>query len=749
MRLTTPLLLILLATPLMGAGHKNSELIAHGTSRPNILYIYVDDMGWGAIGPNGQYDRKAKGLPHLITPTLDRLATEGVNFRRSYGCTVCSPARSSQQTGFHQGHTFADQNDTDNAKKAIRSEDVTMGDVLSAAGYVTGYWGKWGYGGSKSQPDPEILNIQTLPTSHGYEHVVAELHHVRAHTFYQPTLWKAPASPSAKGGLELIPNSMERWAGSASYPNTPALQNHPDYPETAYCDDVYAFAALDFVRVQSQNYNATGQPFFGLLALQVPHAPFAEVAKLPEWDVAYNGISFFNEIPEQAQHWAAMISRIDGHIGNILSSLDDPNGDGDRPDSVLESTLIIFQSDNGGPGGASREVFDANGGLRDVKGRIEDGGIRVPMMIRLPADFAGSSKLKAGTNSDILFDVTDFLPTFSELAGVKAPLGIDGVSLAPILTGKGKQREREFLIHEAGNGQSIIRGDDKLIRRKDGTFELYDLKADHGEERDIASKYPDMVKELKTLMLGERVTEPKGFANTYHHWIGENAALTSADANWSDYQYSNAGITYVTESGKPKVSWTSLMENKGNVDALAVANEDLEFLALEIRGVTAVQSLVLDPYVSLTGRNEIRIAKHGSLVVNQGTVSTLRWIEVEPGGVLRGNGAIEGSVYNAGEVSALNRLLVSKDYDQSKTGVLNIAMDGKAALEVSGQVSLGGQLKLSLAPKFKPRKGESYELINAKAVMGKFLNKNQVVLFEDGTTFKISYSKNQVVLTAD
>ena len=117
--------------------------------RPNILYLYVDDMGWGSIGPNGQVDRKAQGKPYVLTPNLDRLAEVGVNFRRGYGCTVCSPSRSSQQTGFHQGYTFADRNDPNNAKKAIRAEDLTMGDVLAKAAYATGDWGKWGYGGSK------------------------------------------------------------------------------------------------------------------------------------------------------------------------------------------------------------------------------------------------------------------------------------------------------------------------------------------------------------------------------------------------------------------------------------------------------------------------------------------------------------------------------------------------------------------------------------------------------------------------
>ena len=143
--------------------------------RPNILHFYVDDMGWGSIGPNGQTDRKSKGLPYVRTPNLNRLAAEGLNFTRGYGCHVCSPARSSLQTGFHQGHTFADRNDPNNAKKAIRADDISIGTALSSVGYVTGYWGKWGYGGSKSLKNPSIENIQTLPTSHGFRHVLAEL----------------------------------------------------------------------------------------------------------------------------------------------------------------------------------------------------------------------------------------------------------------------------------------------------------------------------------------------------------------------------------------------------------------------------------------------------------------------------------------------------------------------------------------------------------------------------------------------
>ena len=126
---TACLLAVLITSPLP------LRLAAAGDAeRPNILYFYVDDMGWGSIGPNGQAARRAKQQPSVRTPNLDELAARGINFTRGYGCHVCSPARSSQQSGFHQGHTFADRNDPDNAKKAMRTEDILIGEALAAAG---------------------------------------------------------------------------------------------------------------------------------------------------------------------------------------------------------------------------------------------------------------------------------------------------------------------------------------------------------------------------------------------------------------------------------------------------------------------------------------------------------------------------------------------------------------------------------------------------------------------------------------
>ena len=726
---------------------------ADSSRRPNILYFYVDDMGWGSIGPNGQAERRAKGLPSVKTPNLDRLAAEGVNFTRGYGCFVCSPARSSQQSGFHQGHTFADRNDPNNAKKAMRADDVLMGDALSAAGYVTGYWGKWGYGGSKDRDSPTIDNVQTLPTSHGYQHVLAELHHVRAHTFFQPTLWSAPAPKGTLGGIHLRPNSLAKYQGNADYPTTPALQNHPDYPATAYCDDSYAFAAMDFVRRQSQIYNQTGTPFFGLLAVQIPHAPFDEITRLPEWDAAYRDDPHFDTLAKQSQQWATMVTRIDAHFGNLLAALEDPNHDGDTSDSVADNTLVIFQSDNGGPGGRNNVEFDANGGLRGTKGKIQEGGIRVPLVMRWPAMIHSKSKVPSGAHLDTVVDVTDLLPTFCELAGTESPLGIDGVSIAPLLTGQGEQRPRDFIIHEAGNGQSIIRGNHKLVRDKKGGLALYDLQSDRGESTNLAVDDPERVGELETLLIGERVTEPKGFANTYHRWLGRDGGDASDPEHWSDYVYANAGVTYMKDDGGPQLSWVARMVNDSKRPNTAVAREDLDFLALEIRGGEATQSLELAEGTTLTGRNEIRIGDSGILKLSGAKVSTLRWVDVSHSGEISGKGTIDGAVYNRGTINVVAnaRLRCRGDFYQFAESRLVVAASEKgfASISVQGRVRLDGELAVKLTPGFNAVAGQSVSILKAAERVSEFSNPDQCVTASDGTRFRIVYEGADVKLVLE
>ncbi|MBT5704853.1 MAG: sulfatase-like hydrolase/transferase [Verrucomicrobia bacterium] len=549
---------------------------------------------------------------------------------------------------------------------------------------------------------------------------------------------------------------MARYLGDAAYPNLPALQNHPDYPSTAYCDDVYAFAALDFVKTQALQYVKTGQPFFGLLAVQVPHAPFAEISQLPEWDKAYQNASHFSGLSDQAQQWAAMVTRIDGHIGNLLSALDDPNGDGDRSDSVAANTLVVFQSDNGGPQHNARNEFAANGGLRGRKGQIYEGGIRVPTIVRWPAKITDRSKLKSGASHDQVIDVSDFLPTFCELAGASIPVGLDGVSVAPMLKGEGRQRVREFLIHEAGRMQSIIYGRYKLIRLG-RELTLYDLQVDPTESNDISGSRSDLVGKLEALLLGERVTEPRGFANTYHRWVGVDQGDASDPGNWSDYVYSNAGVTYQVDRGSPRSSWIATVENSGSETATVRAISNLEFLGIDIKGGAIReerQTLVLEANVDLVGRNEVRVSQNGRLVIKGGKVSSLRWVDVLMDGSLEGSGIVDCDLIGSGAVvvshnSAGSRgLTVKGNFYQSSGGLLGIELNERAnsSVFVEKTAYLAGEFKIFTADRFVAERGEEFSVLKADRLVGRFSNSKDLVLDQHGAHFRISYSDTQIIV---
>jgi hypothetical protein len=526
---------------------------------------------------------------------------------------------------------------------------------------------------------------------------------------------------------------MAKYRNQKSYSNYPASQNHPNYPKTAYCDDVYAFACLDFVRDQAKEYNRSGKPFFGLFAAQIPHGPFAEVEKLPMWDQDYQDKPFFSELSPQSRQWCAMVTRIDAHFGNILNALEDPNEDGDKSDSVVQNTLVVFQSDNGGPGGKNREELNANGGLLGSKGSIYEGGIRVPTIMRWPKKITQKSKLKKGTSTDLVMDCSDLLPTFCELAGAPIPLGVSGVSLAPTLTGSGEQKVRDFLIHETNGQASIISGRYKFIRPKqipddsgkkkrplkvkDGKnpnlFHLYDLQADLGESTNLATKNPKLVEQLNHLITAERVDEPAGFANTYHHWKGRspNGALDSA-SNWTEYIYENAGETYMHESGPPKSHWCARISQNHS----ALAGKNARFLALEVAG-----SLTVEKGVKVAAHNELRVSDGGQVVLNGGLLESARWVDIQAGGSLEGHGLIRAELFTKG----------------------NLSLSGKKPLVIDGNAYLSGELKLSSFP--SPKMDKSLTVIKANLISGGFKN-NEVLI--GGKLFSIFYTPTSVTVKA-
>jgi hypothetical protein len=355
--------------------------------------------------------------------------------------------------------------------------------------------------------------------------------------------------------------------------------------------------------------------------------------------------------------------------------------------------------------------------------------------MRWPDKITRNSKLKVGSSTDLLVDCSDLLPTFCELAGAPVPLGLSGVSIAPTLKGEGEQRIREFLIHEAGGQASIIRGRYKLIRSRGnakaansgtknkkrpkkpgvvkdpGKVQLYDLQADPAEKNNIATKHPQLVKELNALLTGERVDEAAGFANTYHSWKGAKDGSIHDASNWTDYVYQNAGETYQRESGSPQAHWCAKID-RGS----AIANKDTEFLGLEISAVLTVKS-----GVTVHARNELRVAPKGQLILQGGAVESLRWVDVQSGGTLAGHGTVNADLFSKGTLAlSLNKPLV-----------------------VEGAVKLSGKLSLSGVGKVKS--GESITVLKAKLISGGFANNDALL---DGKSYSIFYTPTEISVRA-
>jgi len=408
--------------------------------------------------------------------------------------------------------------------------------------------------------------------------------------------------------------------------------------------------------------------------------------------------------------------------------LEDPNGDGDKSDSVADNTLVVFQSDNGGPGGSNREQLDANGGLQGSKGSIYEGGIRVPTIMRWSGKLLRNQSSKKDRATDLGYGLFGFAPTFCELAGVPIPLGVSGVSLAPTLTGKGIQRPRDFLIHEAGNQASIIQGQYKLIRprgdtkssasskkkkrKKEPVTMLFDLNTDPAEQNNLAEVRPQLVKKLNALLTAERVDEPAGFANTYHTWNAKtkNGSLGSS-SNWSEYIYENAEIVYIKEAGVPKSHWCAQIQ-KGT----AVALKETNFLGLEVSGV-----LVVKKGAKVSARNELRVSDAGQVNLQGGMIGSDRWLEIKKGGVLKGHGIIKGDLYNQGTFS--------------------LQMD--KPIQVDGSVNLSG--KLDILKTGGINNGESYTVLQANSISGGFVNDE---VFIGGEIFSVFYTPTSVTVKA-
>lgn len=432
------------------------------SKKPNIILIVADDLGYSDLGCYGQ--KKIK------TPNIDRLAAEGMKFTDHYsGSPVCAPSRCVLMTGKHTGHSFIRNNrEIDReGQTPIPSESLTIAKVLKAKSYATGCVGKWGLGYPGSDGDP--LN-QGFDMFFGYNC------QRQAHYYYPTYLWKNDKK------IELPGN--DKRTGKI------------------YSADLMKDEVLNFVR---ENKNG---PFFLYWPTPVPHVSL----QVPEdsldeyrgkWDEKpYKGGHYTGHKTPRAAY-AAMITRMDRDIGELMSLLEEL--------SLEKDTLVIFTSDNGATtaGGVDAKFFNSVGPLRGRKGKLYEGGIRVPFVARWPKQIAPK------TTSSHVSAFWDILPTLADVAGDRSPGDIDGISFAPTLLGKSNQKTHEHLYWEfpakSYGGQVAVRMGhwkgirSKLIKNPNAKVELYDLKNDIAENNDLAGQHPEIVQRIEQIMKNERV----------------------------------------------------------------------------------------------------------------------------------------------------------------------------------------------------------------------------------------------------
>ena len=420
---------------------KVNEPTGNKNTKPNIVFILADDLGWNEVGFNG-------GNKDL-TPNIDKLRGEGVSLTQFYVHAVCGPSRSALLTGRYPFRTWTDWRTEDFGKPsylaklgleltknekgeetrrihALASEERTIAEALKEEGYFTSISGKWGCG--------EWLP-EHLPMGQGFDHQ------------YGHYAWGIDYN-----GYTIPHNAPARYAVYDWHRNQEPLH------EQGYSTDLIS---NEVVRLLSTHKQQQGDdPFFYYVPFNAVHGPLEEI---PRYRDRYSKRE-------------AAIKCLDDAVGRIVGALDQYG--------FSQNTLLVFTNDNG----AIRDTMNAP--YRGTKNTNYEGGVRVPCVIRWPG------KIKEGSSNNGLMHITDFYSTLIKIAGGKQEqkMAVDGIDMSNMLL-KNDQSLRDEIVFEVSGSvrlPAIRKGDYKLVGK-----ELYNLVKDPSEKKDIASNHPKLVKDLE------------------------------------------------------------------------------------------------------------------------------------------------------------------------------------------------------------------------------------------------------------
>ena len=455
-------------------------------AQPNVVLFFIDDMG----AADWEFDAQLNPTGSFVfeTPNMLRLAEMGVTFSDGYaGAPVCSPSRGALMTGRSAASVGitdfigAGSNASGNLVRTtntwiqnIPSADVLLPEALAAAGYRTGFFGKW-HLGQTGNPAADPLNA-------GFETNIAGV---------------ASGNPGFAGGF--FAGSDGAWSGM------PGLDTPGAFPPSKYLSDAISEEAADYVADRA----AASEPFFMMMSHYVVPTPIEapgalvtyytnKIASLPPAEVAGHTDATY----------AAMVQKMDESLGRVLDALEDPDGNPATDDSIIDDTIIVFTADNGG---LTNFAITDNRPYRAGKGSMYEGGIREPLIVAYP----GSTRVNSNVVSGEVAIGYDIYPTILDLAGVAGDAtqnaNMDGVSLVPALESAGGRNAglaaRDVYWHyphrspqaitpsfpvDGGEWVSAVRrGSDKLLYFYDERrFERYDLSVDPGETNDIFANDP-------------------------------------------------------------------------------------------------------------------------------------------------------------------------------------------------------------------------------------------------------------------
>ena len=424
----------------IGAGRIHAK--ANGTAKPNVILVMTDDQGYGDLGCHGN--------TMIRTPSLDKLHADSLRLTDFHVSPVCTPTRASLMTGRDCVRVGAWA--TTWGRSLPYADEVMMPAVFKAGGYRTGMFGKWHLGD----------NYPFRPQDRGFDHVVYH----------------------GGGGVGQTP---DYWGND--YFDDTYFHNGEPKKHDGYCTDIWFDEAMKFITANKDPSTGSGQarPFFAYISTNAPHSPL-NVA--PKYVTPY----VKKGVHGSMARFYGMIENIDENMGKLITRLDELG--------LAKNTILIFMTDNGTAGGgraSGKKIWTGfNAAMRGKKGSLYDGGHRVPCFWRWPGGGLGGGRDMAPLTAHI-----DIPPTLIDLCGLKKPekVKFDGVSLAPLLLGRTETLpDRAVVVQNRQSNAPLAKWSCAVMSgrwRLVGGKQLFDIKTDPSQTKDIAAQHPEVVKKLR------------------------------------------------------------------------------------------------------------------------------------------------------------------------------------------------------------------------------------------------------------